>query len=80
VTQGLTILPVKFSLDGENLLADTYDGNGSSCNFFAKKNWCLREPVYQTSALIDILNVFMNYDKEFLEMKQILLQVGNLLL
>jgi hypothetical protein len=37
VVQGLTILPVKLSLDGEELLVDTCDGNGSSCNFFAKK-------------------------------------------
>jgi hypothetical protein len=36
VAQGLTILPVKLSLDGEKLPVDTYDGNGSCCNFFVK--------------------------------------------
>jgi len=80
VAHGLTILPVKLSLDSEKLLVDTYDGNGSTCNFFAKKSWCFKEPVYQTCMLIDILNIFMKCNKGFQEINQILLQVGNLLL
>jgi len=60
VAQGLTILTVKLSLDGEKLLVDAYDGKGSSCNFFAKNVGVSRN---QTCTLIDILNIFMNCNR-----------------